>query len=89
MLSWAKRENIKAGTLTAIGALSSVLFGWFNKDLRAHRDIPVDQQVECISFLGDIGFAEASPPCTSTAVSAAPTAPSRAVTCSEPSFGRP
>jgi predicted DNA-binding protein with PD1-like motif len=41
--------------------LSSVLFGWFDKDLRAYKDIPVDQQVECISFIGDIGFAEGKP----------------------------
>jgi uncharacterized protein len=58
LADWAQREDIKAGHLTAIGALSSVLFGWFDKNLRAYRDIPVDQQVECISFVGDIGFAE-------------------------------
>jgi uncharacterized protein len=61
LADWAKRENIEAGHLTAIGALSSVLFGWFDKDLRAYRDIPIDQQVECISFLGDIGFADGKP----------------------------
>jgi predicted DNA-binding protein with PD1-like motif len=61
LADWAKREDIKAGHLTAVGALSSVLFGWFDKDLRAYKDIPVDQQVECISFLGDIGFAEGKP----------------------------
>jgi uncharacterized protein len=61
LADWAKRENIKAGHLTAIGALSSVLFGWFDKDLRAYRDIPVDEQVECISLIGDVGFAEGKP----------------------------
>jgi predicted DNA-binding protein with PD1-like motif len=61
LADWAKHENIRAGHLTAIGALSSVRFGWFDKDRRAYRDIPVDEQVECISFLGDIGFAEGKP----------------------------
>jgi uncharacterized protein len=56
LADWAKRENVKAGHLTAIGALSSVLF--VDKDKRAYRDIPVNEQVECVSFMGDVGFAE-------------------------------
>jgi hypothetical protein len=84
LADWAKRENIRAGHLTAVGALSSVRFGWFDKDRRAYRDIPVDEQVECISFLGDVG-----PPFMSTAVWAAPTVASLAVTYSALSSGRP
>jgi predicted DNA-binding protein with PD1-like motif len=61
LADWAKRENIKAGQLNAVGALSSVLFGWFDKEPRAYRDIPVDEQVECISFIGDVGMAEGKP----------------------------
>jgi hypothetical protein len=87
LADWARRENIRAGHLTAIGALSSVRFGWFDKDRRAYRDIPVDEQVECISFLGDVGFAEGKPALQSTAVSAAPTVASPAVTYSALSSG--
>jgi uncharacterized protein len=61
LADWAKRENVKAGQLSAVGALSSALFGWFDKERRAYRDIPVDQQVECISFVGDVGMAEGKP----------------------------
>lgn len=61
LADWAKRENVKAGQLSAVGALSSALFGWFDKERRAYRDIPVDQQVECIFFVGDVGMAEGKP----------------------------
>jgi predicted DNA-binding protein with PD1-like motif len=56
-----KREDIKGAHVTAIGALSSALFGWFDKDLKAYRDIPVNEQVECISLIGDVGVAEGKP----------------------------
>jgi predicted DNA-binding protein with PD1-like motif len=56
-----KREGIEGAHLTAIGALSSALFGWFDKNLKAYRDIPVNEQVECISLIGDVGLAEGKP----------------------------
>jgi uncharacterized protein len=58
---WMKREDIGGAHLTAIGALSSARFGWFDRELRAYREIPVDEQVECISLIGDIGLAEGKP----------------------------
>jgi predicted DNA-binding protein with PD1-like motif len=58
---WMKREHIAGAHLTAIGALSSALFGWFDKDKRAYRNIPVSEQVECISFIGDIGLSGETP----------------------------
>jgi hypothetical protein len=61
LTDWAKRERIQGAHLTAIGAFSSALFGWFDKDHKAYRNIPVDQQVECISLIGDIGLVDGNP----------------------------
>jgi uncharacterized protein len=61
LTDWIKRERIEGAHLTAIGAFSSALFGWFDKDVGAYRNIPVDEQVECISLMGDIGVAEGKP----------------------------
>ena len=61
LIDWAEREKIVAAHLTAIGAFRSVLFGWFDQSHRAYRHIPVDQQVECISLVGDIGLANDKP----------------------------
>ena len=56
LTEWARREGIEGAHLTAIGAFSSARFGWFDKDRRAYRDISIDQQVECISLIGDVGL---------------------------------
>jgi uncharacterized protein len=58
---WMKREHVSGAHLSAIGAFSSAMFGWFDKDQRAYLNIPVDEQVECISLLGDIGLVEQKP----------------------------
>ena len=49
------REKLVAGHFTAIGALESARFGWFDRAQKAYRNIPIDQQVEMISLIGDVG----------------------------------
>jgi predicted DNA-binding protein with PD1-like motif len=61
LTEWAQREGIAAAHLTAIGAFSAVMFGWFDAGHRAYRNIPVDQQVECISLIGDVGLFSGKP----------------------------
>ena len=50
---WMQRERISGTHLTAISAYSSALFGWFDKDRQAYRNIVIGEQVECISLIGD------------------------------------
>ncbi len=61
LAAFVTREGITGGHLSAIGAMSSALFGWFDKDHRAYRNIPIDEQTECVSLNGDIGIAEGKP----------------------------
>lgn len=61
LTEWAEREKIVGGHLTAIGALSSAHLAWFDRKLRAYRDIIVDQQSECLGFTGDIGLVDGKP----------------------------
>jgi predicted DNA-binding protein with PD1-like motif len=61
LTEWAQREKIAAAHLTAIGAFSSAMFGWFDASHRAYRNIPVDQQAECISLIGDVGLVNGRP----------------------------
>lgn len=56
LTEWATRNIIKGGYLTAIGAFSEATLAWFDLDKKAYRNIPVDEQVECVSFLGDVGL---------------------------------
>lgn len=61
LTEWAEREGITGGHLTAIGALSSAHLAWFDKEVKAYKDIPVDEQSECLGFTGDIGMVDGKP----------------------------
>ncbi len=61
LVEFVTREAITGGHLSAIGAMSSALFGWFDKDHRAYRNVVIDEQVECVSLNGDLGIAEGKP----------------------------
>ena len=58
LTDWASRENIASAHLQGIGAFSSALLGWFDKDRKEYRHIPIDEIVECLSLLGDVGVVE-------------------------------
>ena len=54
LTDFAGRHRLRASHLTAIGALSSVVVGYFDPTAREYRKIPVDEQVEVLSLLGVI-----------------------------------
>jgi hypothetical protein len=51
---FAERERLGAARLTAIGAFSDAVLGYFDWETRQYRRNPVDDQVEVAAFLGDI-----------------------------------
>lgn len=61
LTAFAVQEKITAGYFTAIGALQRAKFGWFDLAHQAYRDIPVDEQVEMISLIGDVGLVNGQP----------------------------
>jgi predicted DNA-binding protein with PD1-like motif len=61
LTEFAEREKLVGGHFTAIGALQSARFGWFDAAQKAYRDIPVDQQVELIALIGDVGLVNGAP----------------------------
>ena len=61
LTDWVRREKIPGAHLSALGAFSSAKFAWFDKDKRAYRDIPVNEQVECVSLIGDVGLVNGHP----------------------------
>lgn len=61
LTEFAEREKLGAGHFTAIGALKSARFGWFDRERQAYRDIAIDQQVELISLIGDVGIVNGAP----------------------------
>jgi hypothetical protein len=61
LTEFAVREKLTAGHFSAIGALEHALFGWFDSARKAFHNIPVDDQVEMISLIGDLGLVNGSP----------------------------
>jgi predicted DNA-binding protein with PD1-like motif len=61
LTEFAAREKLVAGHFSAIGALESARFGWFDRAQKAYRNIPIDHQVELISLIGDVGLVKGAP----------------------------
>jgi uncharacterized protein len=56
--SFAHRERLTAAQITAIGALSDAVLGYFDWDRKEYQRLPVQQQAELASFIGDIALGE-------------------------------
>lgn len=61
LTAFAKAEGIVSAHLTAIGAFSNVVLGYFDRTTRGYRRIPVPEQVEVLSLIGDIALDGAQP----------------------------
>jgi hypothetical protein len=61
MTAFAQREQVEAAHFSAIGAIEGGLFGWFDKERKAYRNLPVDDQAEVASLIGDIGLVDGKP----------------------------
>ena len=53
---FAARERLGGAELTAIGAVSREKLAFFDWETKQYRPIPVDEQVEVASLVGDIAL---------------------------------
>ncbi|GIV98087.1 MAG: hypothetical protein KatS3mg057_2744 [Herpetosiphonaceae bacterium] len=51
---FAREQGITGASFTAIGAFSSITLGYFDREKMDYRKIPVNEQVEVLSLLGNI-----------------------------------
>ena len=51
---FAKENNLGGSRLTAIGGFQDVVLGYFQLDKKEYKKIPLDEQVEVLSLVGDI-----------------------------------
>jgi uncharacterized protein len=51
---FAVQENVNGASLTALGAFSRATVGWFDLGNKTYRKIPVAEQCEVLSAIGDI-----------------------------------
>jgi uncharacterized protein len=61
LTSFAKQQGLGASHFTAIGAFSDLTLGYFNRDKKDYDKIPVKEQVEALSVMGDIALNKGEP----------------------------
>lgn len=54
--AFARAQQVTAAHFTAIGAFSQATLGFFDRARRDYRKIPMTEQVEVLSLLGDIAL---------------------------------
>lgn len=59
---FAAGERLGAAQITAIGAFSDAVLGYFDWDRKSYRRIPVTEQVEVVSLIGDVALDEKGAP---------------------------
>ena len=61
LLSFAREKQLAAARFTGIGAFSRVVLGYFDWEKKDYVRIAVNEQVEVVSLLGDIGLEKGEP----------------------------
>jgi predicted DNA-binding protein with PD1-like motif len=60
--AFAERERIGAAQLTGIGAFSDLVLMYFDWETKAYQRIPVPEQVEVASLIGDVALGPSGGP---------------------------
>jgi len=61
LTSWAKENKLSGSHFTAIGAFREVTLGYFDRGKKEYQKIPVPEQVEVLSLIGDIALTNGVP----------------------------
>jgi predicted DNA-binding protein with PD1-like motif len=59
--AFAEEEHLAASHFTAIGAFKDVTLGYFDREKKDYIRIPIHEQVEVLSLVGDISISEGKP----------------------------
>ena len=61
LIEFAQKNGLGGSRLTAIGAFRDVTLGYFDWEKKDYRKIPVHEQVEVLSLLGDVALKDDQP----------------------------
>jgi uncharacterized protein len=61
LTDFAKQYHVGDAHFTGIGAISSALTAWFDLDRKLYHPLPVNEQVEVLSMIGDIATFQGRP----------------------------
>jgi hypothetical protein len=60
LLSFAKKDNVTAEHFTAVDGFSRVVLGYFDREKKDCLPIPIEEQVEVVSLIGDMRWRKTS-----------------------------
>ena len=61
LTAFARSRQLASAHFTAIGALSDVTLGYFDRQKKTYTNIPIREQVEVLSLVGDIALEDDKP----------------------------
>ena len=61
LTDFAKQQGCDSSEFTAIGAFSGATLGYFDRERRDYRKIPIEEQVEVLSLVGNITLSDGKP----------------------------
>ena len=59
--NFVREQEVEAASLTAIGAFSRAVLGYFQWETKEYKKMPVGEQVEVLSLLGDVAVGDQGP----------------------------
>jgi uncharacterized protein len=61
LLRFASENRLRGAQITAIGAFSEVTLGFFDREKNSYQEIPIKEQMEVLSFAGNIAEKDGNP----------------------------
>jgi uncharacterized protein len=61
LTQFARAQDLEAAQITAVGAFSRAIVGWFDPATKQYRRIQVDEQCEVLSLIGDVADGQDGP----------------------------
>lgn len=61
LAAFVREQDVEAASITAIGAFRRAVLGYFEWQSKQYKKIPVEEQVEVLSLLGDVAVSEGAP----------------------------
>lgn len=61
LVDFARKNHLGAARITAIGAFRDVTLGYFDWEKKDYKKIPLEEQVEVLSLIGDVALKDGQP----------------------------
>ena len=61
LTQFARDQDLEAAQITAVGAFERAVVGWFDRAAKQYRHIPIDEQCEVLSLIGDVAVGQDGP----------------------------